>query len=113
MDGMPTTIGSPRGTLYKNSLRNQEWIISFSKINLLQLLSFYWLTLPHEDVLFKIYRSNDKAIIGKEHLDLVEIVHRCVNLIDFHICASCKLLYFKSFVDIFNNYQSKILNFWR
>jgi hypothetical protein len=26
-----------------------------------------------------IYRSNDKAIIGKEHLDLVEIVHGRVN----------------------------------
>jgi hypothetical protein len=26
-----------------------------------------------------IYRSNDKAIIGKEHFDLVKIVHGCVN----------------------------------
>jgi hypothetical protein len=42
---------------------------------------------------------------------LVMIFYLLVKLlIDFHICASCKLLYFKSFVDIYNNYQSKILN---
>jgi len=42
---------------------------------------------------------------------LVMIFYLLVKLlIDFHICASYELLYFKSFVDIYNNYQSKILN---
>jgi hypothetical protein len=42
---------------------------------------------------------------------LVMIFNLLVKLlINYHICASWELLYFKSFVDIYNNYQSKILN---
>jgi hypothetical protein len=42
---------------------------------------------------------------------LVMIFYLLVKLlIDFHICASGELLYFKSFIDIYSNYQSKILN---
>jgi hypothetical protein len=47
-------------------------------------------------------------IISRTSHDFLNLLVKL--LIAFHICASCELLYFKSFVDIYNNYQSKILN---